>query len=160
MLVELKFPCHLLHGISIQWDISFYLWPYKIIKEDLHLDCLWKRLVGPPHIGECSSSNEKGKNIRLSENEPLKVLKMSHIFFPTLLGLCNNVQWKRWEILKYSIDLISSISFLNFWRNSKKESYWRTWNLWVIQIGWKNSVQHLMLLWKSRREKTPKHVTV
>lgn len=63
MLVDLKFPCNLLHGISIQWDIGFYLWPCRIIKEDLHLDCLFQRFFGAAPVGECSSSNQKGERL-------------------------------------------------------------------------------------------------
>lgn len=138
-LVDLKFPCNLLHGISIQWDICFYLWPCKIFKKDLHLDCLFQRFVGTPHIGECSSSNQKGRKIRLSEKKPFRVLKMSHVFFPTMPGLCNNVQWKRWQILELSIALISWISFLNFWKNGKRRVTGELEICEIIQIGWKNS---------------------
>lgn len=58
-------------------------------------------------MGEYSSSNQKGRKIRLSEKKPLRVLKISHVFFPTLLGLCGNVQWKRWQMLEHFIGLIS-----------------------------------------------------
>lgn len=81
----------------------------------------------------------KGRKIRLSEKKPFRVLKMSHVFFPTMPGLCNNVQWKRWQILELSIALISWISFLNFWKNGKRRVTGELEICEIIQIGWKNS---------------------